>query len=330
MTRLLAFALLAACGSSVTSAPDAPTPPADAALTAAQACATSAAARCAKLQACSPADLQRRFGTLAVCEARDTLGCTEALAAPMTGQTPTKVLACSDAVTAESCPDFFSKAPPAACTTPVGTDTGACGFAAECTTGFCGIATDAQCGTCAPQPLVGDSCATLGCGQTLVCVASTMTCQTPVASGGSCSRDLPCEAGFACVGTTAQPPVNGICMAEVATAGATCDAKRKTGPDCSGDAGLTCDGTTNVCVAQPLAAAGASCGLVAGVVTRCTAGATCVLPTGSTMGTCVAPAADGAACDPATGPTCLTPARCIPTTAGGTAGTCMLPGATCP
>ena len=40
-------------------------------------------------------------------------------------------------------------------------------------------------------------------------------------------------------------------------------------------------------------------------------------------GTCKAAAADGAACDTAAGPPCMTPARCV--TSGSTAGTCTVP-----
>ncbi len=324
-----ALACLAACGSSNNASPDAP--PADAAVTADMACATSAMQRCLKLQSCSASDLARRFGDLATCVARDKLTCVEALAAPMTGNNPTAILACSAAIGAESCTDFFSKVPPTACTTQHGPQTGSCSFAAQCTSGFCGLATGALCGTCAPQPQAGDSCASIGCGQDLNCIATTMLCQAPVASGGACSRDLPCADGFTCVGSTVTPPANGTCMAEIATAGGTCDPRHKTGADCSIDGGLTCNTTTNMCVTQPLVTAGMTCGLANGVITRCEAAATCVVPTGMTTGACVAPAADGAACDSAAGPTCFAPARCVPTATGGTAGTCQLPGSmTCP
>ena len=73
-------------------------------------------------------------------------------------------------------------------------------------------------------------------------------------------------------------------------------------------------------------AAGQTCGNVGGVQTRCAAGATCNRPPQSQTGTCLAPAADGAACDTAAGPGCLYPAKCVPASSGGTAGTCELPG----
>ena len=67
----------------------------------------------------------------------------------------------------------------------------------------------------------------------------------------------------------------------------------------------------------------------------CQAGGLCAEPlndagTAANMGTCIAPAADGAACDndPTKGPPCLAPAKCVPTSTSGTAGTCTVPDAT--
>lgn len=320
---LIVSLVVAACSGSKASSPDAG-PTAD------QACATIAAARCTKLQTCSASDLARRFGDLATCETREALACTAGLAAAMTGNTVTAVEACAAAVDAEACGDFFSKSPPDACRTAMGLEaTGAaCGFSAQCATGFCAAASDAACGTCAAVPQAGASCASQGCGQDLVCVASTQLCQAPVAIGGMCSRELPCADGGTCVGANAQQNILGTCTADASAVGATCDGKHKTAPDCSADLGLACDSTTNQCATLPLAAAGQPCGQLGTTVTRCTGGATCAIAAGQMAGTCVAPAADGAACDTAAGPGCLTPARCIATTAGGTAGTCQLPGST--
>ena len=108
-------------------------------------------------------------------------------------------------------------------------------------------------------------------------------------------------------------------MMRVATAGAQCDPRRTTGPDCEASAGLACDTTSKTCVAQPLAPAGQPCGAVGTADTACMAGATCEIPTGMTAGTCLAPAADGAACDATNGPDCLSPGKCVN-------GTCQLPG----
>jgi len=74
-------------------------------------------------------------------------------------------------------------------------------------------------------------------------------------------------------------------------------------------------------------AIGAACGLVGTTNSFCTGGAICVVATGMTSGTCVAPVAEGAACDTVVGPFCEVPAKCV-TNGSGTAGTCGLEGTT--
>ena len=296
-------------------------------LTADQACTHVAEDRCSQLQTCSAADLSRRWPDLATCEAREKLACTEALAAPHTANTPSHVEECGGELVAQACGPFLSGVnPPMACVPEHGTLAvgAACSFAAQCSTGFCSVAPDTLCGACAAPPNPGDSCAAQGCGPIMVCVAATETCAVPSASGAACSASQPCLQGLACVGAT--QTASGTCMPEATTAGAACDARRQTMADCDAAAGLTCDRSTNTCVSQPLAASGQPCGLVGTTETACSGGATCVRPAGSATGTCVAPAADGAACDSASGPGCEFPARCVPTSAGGTAGTCQLPG----
>ena len=305
--RLGLILVLGACGSNSPSGP-----------TVLDACTQVAAARCTRLQTCSESDLERRNGDLASCEARDLLACQEALIVPDTGNTPTNVIACANALNAQPCADFLGKSPPAECATQMGPGSGACGFSAECETAFCAVPNNSECGTCAAPPVVGTSCADQGCGQTLVCVATTMTCQQPGAAGDPCSADLPCGDSFGCVASMDR------CMPLVETVGAPCDPTNAMGPACRGDDGLVCDSMTKTCVTQPLAAAGQPCGPVTpGIFTGCTGAGTCVHATGQ-AGTCVGPAADLAACDTAVGPTCLAPARCVITS--GTAGTCQLPG----
>jgi hypothetical protein len=296
-------------------------------VTADQACTRIAQDRCNQLQTCSASELSRRWGDISTCETRNKMSCVESLAAPKTAATPQTTDTCAGELVAETCDSFLSGVnPPADCLPRHGALAvgAACSFAAECSTGFCAVAASALCGACANPPQAGDSCATQGCGPDMICVAATQLCQVPVLANGACSNALPCIAGLACVGATAS--AMGSCMREATTAAATCDARRLTGPDCDTAAGLTCDRTTNQCVAQPSANAGQPCGVLQGVDTRCSGGATCLHPTGSPTGTCIAPASDGAACDTAAGPGCLFPARCVPTTASGTAGTCQLPG----
>ena len=287
--------------------------------TVADACNQVATARCDRLAACSMADLRKRWPDEATCIARETLACTEGQAAPNTAATPVTVSACADALAASTCESMFAAQPPAACAPQDGPGAvgAACSFASQCSTGYCSVGPTTLCGTCETPPVAGADCTTAGCGPTLVCVRATMQCQAPVAAGGACGKGLPCEETLACVGAT--DTVMGTCTAQLTTVGATCDPTRKTGPDCASSAGVVCDAMTKQCVTQPLAAAGQPCGPINGVNTACLAGATCVIPPGTTSATCIAPAADGAACDETTGPGCETPARCV-------GGTCQLPG----
>jgi hypothetical protein len=81
--------------------------------------------------------------------------------------------------------------------------------------------------------------------------------------------------------------------------------------DCDAAKGLYCDPTTRVCALATFAAAGAPCGYVNGAFVGCAAAGHCKLATASLMGTCLAAAADGAACDITNGPECTSPAQCI-------------------
>jgi hypothetical protein len=305
---------------------DAPVLPSDAvvdgvdALLANDACTALATARCTQLMTCSVADLDKAYGTVAECLARELLACDDALAVSDTGATPGGQVACGSAIAAETCAVFLGGTVPAACDA-VGPGTGTCSFAAQCATSFCAIGANALCGLCQAEPVAGASCAANGCGQSLVC-NSKLVCTAPAPLNGTCNATTPCDGGMACVGTGG----TGSCKALLTTLGASCDSTHKTLPPCNGDFGLTCSEATEKCVAQPIVSAGSACGIVSNVDTACGSGASCVIPTSQTKGTCVAPAGDGSACDTKAGPNCLFPARCIPTAPPATAGTCQFPG----
>jgi len=118
-------------------------------------------------------------------------------------------------------------------------------------------------------------------------------------------------------------------MAAARSVGATCDPRAMTAPGCDGILGLNCNQMTMMCAAIAYVGDGMQCGFNAAdaSVTACSGGGLCVTPALSRVGTCQAPAADGAACDTAAGPLCLSPARCI-TAAGATSGTCQIVDAT--
>jgi hypothetical protein len=286
-----------------------------------QGCADEAYDRCSHLQTCSPTAVLERYGDETTCETVVKQNCTANAAAPSTGATPAGAEACAQAFTNWACSDFlYFVNPPPECQTSTGqlAQGAACAFPAQCQSGFCAIAPGSPCGTCAPAPHAGDSCAQLvTCGIGLTCTNDTLQCEPYANQGDACGTGMPCLDGLDCAGGTCQP--------EVATQGAPCT----THPGCDFYAGLTCDTQSQQCVAVQLAGNGQPCGAVNGQGVSCNAGL-CVESSGSSSGTCVAYAQLGAPCDLASGPGCMTPARCIVSSGSGTstAGVCAVPDAT--
>jgi hypothetical protein len=292
-------------------------------VTASQACADIAAARCQKMEQCGPQNILNTYGDVATCESRQSATCVSNLAAPQTANSPAHTEECAQAIPGESCSDFELGNVPPACQPPAGPrDAGSpCSVSAQCGTAFCLIPKTSSCGTCEPAPAVGASCSNNGCGPGLVCDAKTLLCATPLGAGGSCDDSSACGPGFTCIGNT--PAANGTCTAVATAVGANCDLA-DAGTRCDGRLGLYCNVPLGrVCEQVGNAAATLACGTIDGGVIDCTAGAFCQRPGNSRSGVCIAPASESSACDETSGPTCSTPARCVLTTAGGTTGTCI-------
>src|SRR5689334_10538834 len=84
--------------------------------TADSACADVAHARCTRLADCSVVAIQIRYGDEATCEAREKLNCTDAAAAPGTGNSPQRTEDCAQAIGGWGCTDFLDGASiPLAC-----------------------------------------------------------------------------------------------------------------------------------------------------------------------------------------------------------------------
>jgi hypothetical protein len=312
--------------------------PGEIGVSATQACADEAHAVCLQRSACSNGfGISKNYPDETTCETRTAAACVVALGATGTALTPALIEACVAALPGESCADLYDLDPVAACLPPAGTfqaDAG-CGVAAQCATTFCAVASNQPCGTCQPLPAPGASCQVPGdCGRDLACTTAGQ-CATYAANGASCLTGVqPCAAGLWCVGDVPATTTTGTCQAAGATVGAACDGSHKTLPGCDNALGLVCvpsaaGATVGTCAAIVLKAPGAVCGFVgASPITGfadCQAGGLCV------KGLCVAPAADGAACDSdaTIGPPCLAPAKCVPSTSGATAGTCTVPDAKC-
>jgi hypothetical protein len=298
-------------------------------VSAAQACADNAHQRCLQLQACSSTDVQLRYGDEGTCETRETYSCTEALAEPLIGNTPSAVEACAGEYAGWACADYEDdQNPPQACQQQLGPviDGGPCALDGQCVSGFCAIAPGSACGTCAEVPAAGASCAQLtSCGPTLACTLDTHACVVIGVRGAACGRGAICGIGLSCVGANPATGAHGTCQIAGDTTGAACDPVQKTHPGCDRDAGLVCNSMSKTCQPVVVAPAGQPCGDdVGGQAVYCQANGFCTGATATTPGTCTAAAADGAACDWANGPGCVIPARCIGTS--GTSGTCQYSG----
>lgn len=296
-TRLLSLALVssslsfvvAACSSSSTGTPGGGTGD----------CAGFASTACAKFQACAPFYIDVLFGSLDECKARYTTSCQSGLSEPGVTNQAALLTSCANVYATETCDQFFSGVPVAACTPQPGTfpNGQACGDSAQCQSLFCNKTAGATCGACAATPKVGDAC-TSGCGVSLECTGGKCATPTPNgALGAACSNSAPCTSNLVCFnGTCSQP----------SGAGKPCGA---TTPGCDQLHSLSCQG--GVCTVVQTAGPGQACGVSGSNYVICKAGATCKTPSGSTAGTCLAAADDGQACDATNGPPCKYGATCV-------------------
>jgi hypothetical protein len=324
--RLIAVLLLAtACGGSTLST----TP-----VLTGTPCEQYAQAWCAKAESCTNGtNITRSFGDMTTCIAREMLVCNDNSQAASTGDTSDLVEKCAQGMSGYSCTDYLDNTLPGECAPTGPAANGAvCAFNGQCATGFCGRARTAICGVCDSPPAAGDSCADSTCGHGQSCILNsevTSLCEPYVTSGETCGAysNPQCSAGLACQNASTTTPT-GTCATAAASVGAPCGGKNSN-IGCDYRLGLTC--VSGACAAYKYVSDGMPCGNVGTGWTACTGG-TCFSGAGpfltstgpNAIGVCKAFAADGAACDIAIGPECMTGARCI-TGDAGTAGTCTPP-----
>jgi hypothetical protein len=294
-----------------------------------QACTDLATARCNKRNTCSNgARITRDYGDLPTCIAREKLSCLNSLAAKGTGNSAVAAENCSQAYMAQSCSDFFLNNVPAVCVyTGQLTDGQPCAFNGQCQSTYCINEKLTQCGVCGAAP--SGSCQSTSCARGQECVTdnmvtpATMMCVTPGQVGDTCDRANPCAPDLSCTGRAAT--ATRTCQPAVSTMGAACDPLTRTAPACDANLGLACNTVSKTCQPISYVGDGMPCGTMSdGSFAACAAGGECILPTAAAvMGTCKAPAADGAACDTQLGPPCLSPARCVTGGPGSSAGTCV-------
>jgi hypothetical protein len=288
-------------------------PVSDSGLTTDEACSTAGSALCGKIDSCSHFLLQENFGDVATCARRFALSCKAQLEAPDMPVGPDFVQACYAAMGASTCADYFAGVLPPACRPqPVGTRAvgAACISNWQCANDSCRKTAASDCGTCAALAKAGESCAAADCEPGLFC-NSNHYCHPYGATGTPCNGEHPCRYPLTCKANAcaAADPLGGACT----TSPQTCDLWH--GQICN-PVSKTCQ---NVVQVQP----GGTCGLLTdGTANACTAGASCKrASTTATSGMCLAPAADGQACDATNGPFCSFPATCA-------SGACALPDAT--
>lgn len=332
LAMLVLTTLLPNCGSSGDS-PD-------------KACAILAQAQCDRRQACTNAIqadgvfILNTYGDKTTCLVRQQEACENNATAPGTGTSPAQLEKCASEYASWSCTDLFDNNanPPPDCAPPGKLANGQmCAFAGQCASRFCSGTKNASCGLCADEPLDGASCATSGCAPGQACKTEStgaMVCRDRLVVGdATCTSDTVCQAFSSCVGASSTDATKiGVCTATTSTLGTPCGG---TNPACEGNLGLACLGATGAKTCQQVAyvrAPGACGTLPDGSRAECI-NADCFTATGpaaaaDTNATCVAQAADTAACDTQLGPLCLAPARCVTSGLGATAGTCMVPSAT--
>lgn len=287
-----------------------------------QAATDVATALCARIEACAPLYMQLAYGDASTCTTRTSQLFTQTLGAPGTGWTPSLGEACAKAIPGASCDDALDHDLPSACHAPAGqaANGAPCGDSGQCASSYCNLGTNGKCGTCAAAVAQAggacyrdDDCAfgTRCVGQNANGASPTAgKCTALGAAGAACSATAPCHASLNCIAGTCTTPLS---------TGAACDQRPDVFGNCSELRGEYCSAKTGgTCAMLGVAGVGKPCGLVGTTLEVCSAGGTCVVPTGAAMGSCVAPAADFGTCVSSNGPGCLAPASC-------TQGVCQVP-----
>jgi hypothetical protein len=267
-----------------------------------QACAAYARSVCAKLAACSPAQMRADFGDMAGCAARKALGCSTGAGAPGAQISAQVLMACASELGTAACDAFATRGVGSCLLRGTRGDGDACASDFQCGSGFCKRTRGVNCGSCTPLGRANSPCLeSIECGPGLECSATGL-CVAPSAAGMPCSDAQPCKVGTYCAGQA--------CAAQVEAAGAACQGRNS----CAAERGLVC--SQNACAAVTFSRPGQACGGPG--ILLCEASGDCLLGQGD-MGVCSMVAQDGQSC--AAGQSCLAPAECI-------SGICDVPRAT--
>lgn len=264
-----------------------------------QGCEEYATAYCTRQVGCSNFWSTIYASNFETCRSTRVQRCQLNTKSPDTGWTQEAALACSRAITAESCDDFLLGVMPTECR-PAGKRTAGspCGDRYQCDGGQCLSSTAAsQCGTCTLLPKAGESCATLKiCEDGLQCVSDI--CQPYRNAGENCSSGDRCKPTLACMVGTCQNPQQG----------AACNDQN----DCSFHQIQYCSGSSFTCEKYPLTVAtvNEACGISFDSETICTPDAYCRTSSSAAFGVCTKLPTEGQACATSDG-LCANPYTCI-------------------
>lgn len=258
----------------------------------AKACAEVAAATCARLAVCAPEYARLELGVGVVCETALRDDCLRRAGLGGSRRTPAVLGACAADVAGLSCAALLERFPEPCPRLPGLLAAGAaCAFHEQCATDFCARGDDVACGTCAAPPGVDEACVGNECGPGLTCT-SAHRCARPVATGGACGPNAPCNRFAFCDFDTCKP-------------------RRALGEACAGLGecdpydGAFCSVTLH-CARARVALDGQPCSLSANELTLCTPPARCV------DGRCQAARREGEACGTSGAHACAGfPAECI-------------------
>ncbi len=269
-----------------------------------QACADLATKLCAKLYECFPSTMSRAYGDdQALCVAYGKANCLATYGAASVGVPVEQLTACSTTASTATCDtNIFGSIGPTACDLRGPKADGlACSSDFECSSGAC-VVSSGVCGVCTPRVAINAACTTSQqCPTGASCASGSMTCK-PIVLGGAgapCTTRLDCKYGFACSPSS-------TCTPELTTVGAACSPAADL---CDFSHGLMCSTTTSKCAAIGVSNVGGQCGFDqdGGISTLCKA-SDCA---GGSVGTCVAGARVGEACDESANLYCMSGLSCL-------------------
>lgn len=272
-------------------------------VTAEEACSALATSVCDVLNGCSTFLIERQYGDIAGCRERQAATCASISTIDGSNTTPEFTQACADAFSAVTCDELLLRKFPSACDFPAGdlADGSACGREVQCASTHCNKG-GATCGVCSSEVAAGGTCKSSDdCEPGLLCASGK--CVPPAAAGETCDSATPCLPTLACSGGKCGKP---------AEAGEACV---QADQNCNILSALGCN-SMDICQQVKIAAPGEACGLAGGNPTICSNNGQCAGMMGG-VGTCMAAADDGEACDAVNGPPCKVQSIC-------TNGTCKL------